>query len=223
MKFAKKQKASVGVGMPVEIQERIFEPFYSTKEAGKGTGLGLATVYAIIQQHGGAINVYSEPGSGTTFLIYLPVAAGTMEVSTPLSAERPDDIPGGTETILIAEDDELVRELAVEVLTQKGYRVLAACDGVEGMGLFAEHQDQIDLVLADVVMPRASGRALCEYVISRRPQLPVIFCSGYSRDMLKEKLLGGEDRPLIHKPYNRVTLLKRVRQTLDAARMAPSE
>ena len=215
--------SDTGVGMPVEIQERIFEPFYSTKEAGKGTGLGLATVYAIIQQHGGAINVYSEPGSGTTFLIYLPVAAGTMEVSTPLSAERPDDIPGGTETILIAEDDELVRELAVEVLTQKGYRVLAACDGVEGMGLFAEHQDQIDLVLADVVMPRASGRALCEYVISRRPQLPVIFCSGYSRDMLKEKLLGGEDRPLIHKPYNRVTLLKRVRQTLDAARMAPSE
>jgi len=212
--------SDTGVGIPIEFQERIFEPFYSTKAAGKGTGLGLATVYAIIHQHGGSVQVDSEPGNGTTFRIYLPAADAAMEAPTPLSTERPDDIPGGTETILIAEDDELVRELAVEVLVQKGYRVLAACDGVEGMGLFAEHQNEIGLVLADVVMPRASGRALCEYVVSRRPNLPVIFCSGYSLDMLREKLLGGEERPLIHKPYNRVTLLKRVRQTLDAARLA---
>ncbi len=209
--------SDTGTGMPMEVQEHIFEPFYSTKEVGKGTGLGLATVYAIISQHQGAVLVDSELGKGTTFRIYLPASKDAPDASTTLSIERPDDIPGGMETILVAEDDELVRELAVEVLTHKGYRVLAACDGIEGMDLFAQHQDEIGLVLADVVMPRASGRALCEYVVERRPRLPVIYCSGYSRDVLRGHLLDGEERPLIHKPYNRVTLLKRVRETLDAA------
>ena len=208
--------SDTGIGMPAEVQEHIFEPFFSTKEVGKGTGLGLATVYAIIHQHQGAVLVDSELGKGTTFRIYLPASKGAADASMPMSLERPDDVPGGMETILVAEDDELVRELAVEVLTHKGYRVLAACDGVEGMDLFEQHQDEIGLVLADVVMPRASGRALCEYVAERRPQLPVIYCSGYSRDVLKGHLLDGEDRPLIHKPYNRVTLLRRVRETLDA-------
>jgi PAS domain S-box-containing protein len=209
--------SDTGVGIPIDMQEHIFEPFYSTKEVGKGTGLGLATVYGIIHQHRGAVQVYSEAGKGATFRIYLPAVDGEAEASTPLSNERPEDIPGGTETILIAEDDELVRELAVELLVQKGYHVLAASDGVEAMELFEQHQDRIGLVLADVVMPRASGRALCEYVVARRPHLPVVFCSGYSRDVLKDKLLGGEERTLIHKPYNRVTLLKRVREALDAA------
>ncbi len=210
--------SDTGVGIPIEFQERIFEPFYSTKEAGKGTGLGLATVYSIVHQHHGEIQVHSEPGQGTTFHLYLPAVSGPADAVAPPSTERAEDVPGGRETILIAEDEELVRELAVEVLEQKGYRVLAACDGVEGMGLFAEHQDEIDLVLADVVMPRAGGAALCEYVVSHRPHIPVIFCSGYNRDALREKLVGGEERPLLHKPYNRVALLTHVRQALDSAR-----
>ncbi len=202
-----------GVGIPKEIQHRIFEPFFSTKEVGRGTGLGLATVYAIVRQHGGFIHLYSEVGLGTTFRFYLP-AAESPEAGA--GAEAPPELAslqGGGETILLAEDDEQVLDIAQRVLAQAGYRVLAARDGEAALAVHAAHAGRIDLAILDVVMPRCNGRVAHDELRRRDPELPVLFATGYSYHHLQDGLLEATE--VIRKPFTPRELLGRVRTAID--------
>jgi two-component system, cell cycle sensor histidine kinase and response regulator CckA len=201
-----------GAGMDAETRSRIFEPFFTTKEVGKGTGLGLSMAYGIVKQHNGYITCYSEPGAGTTFRIYLPTVDAQAEMLIESSAELP---PGGTEMILLAEDDEQVRVLTSSLLEKFGYTVIPAHDGKDALVQFHAHRDAIQLVLLDVIMPGMNGREACEEMRARAPRLKALFTSGYSADIFK---LGEFDEPgfaFISKPALPVELLKKIRQLLD--------
>ena len=201
-----------GVGMDKETISRVFEPFFSTKPKGKGTGLGLAVVYGVIKQHDGLVHVYSEPGKGTTFKIYLPIVERTA------SSVGPKHTPSqtrGSETILIAEDETMVRDLAQRILARAGYRVIAAKDGAEACALYAQHAAEIALAMLDVVMPQLGGRETYARLVLQRPNLPVIFCSGYAGSALDSEALAPGAR-LLAKPYGADELLESVRQALDA-------
>jgi PAS domain S-box-containing protein len=203
-----------GCGMESTILEHIFEPFFSTKGPGKGTGLGLSTVYGIVRQHEGMVRAYSEVGKGTTFKVYLPVverpadAVGTKIESLPL---------GGNETILVAEDDDGVRELARETLTRAGYTVLLAKDGPAALALFKEHAAQIKLLLLDVVMPELGGREVFDQIHAEHPALPALFASGYSENAIHTNFVLQEGMKLIRKPYDTSALLRAIRTALDNA------
>ncbi len=202
-----------GMGMSEEIRKKIFEPFFTTKEVGKGTGLGLAMVYGIIKQHEGFINVYSEPGKGTTFKIYLPlIKTAALEERQPVIAEYPK---GGTETILLAEDDVNLRKLNVIVLEQMGYTVIPANDGEDAVVKFMENKKRIQLLLFDVIMPKKNGYEAYDEIKRIRPDIPVLFASGYSPDMLRQKQLIGEGVDIAYKPISPMNLLKMVRDVLD--------
>lgn len=205
--------ADTGHGMTPEIQSRIFEPFFTTKEVGRGTGLGLAMVYGVVQQHEGLINVYSEVGLGTTFKIYLPVGNGTDTATSP---DEADQVSGGKEIILIAEDERMVRELAVRTLTGAGYSVLAAADGAEAVSLFEAHADAVSLAVLDAVMPKLTGHDVFNRLQVLKPGLPVVFCSGYDPDMGQIKPLMNKGLNMVQKPYDPDVLLRTVRETLDA-------
>jgi len=206
--------ADTGPGVPPDMQERIFEPFFTTKDLGKGTGLGLSTVYGIIKQHDGIIHLYSEQGHGTTLKIYLPVAP---EVVKAQHVATQHDVPlSGHETVLLAEDEEAVRELATTILRKYGYKVIVARDGQEAIDLFKDHQREIDIVLLDIVMPRASGKQVHDHIKPILPELPILFSSGYSRDILDEGLAPSEQCEVIQKPYNARELLTKLRIVLDA-------
>jgi signal transduction histidine kinase/ActR/RegA family two-component response regulator len=204
-----------GSGIPREIQAHIFEPFFTTKEQGKGTGLGLATVYGIVKQSGGYIEVDSEPDQGTTFRIYLPrldAAATTVD-----RGARPAAAAGGTEIILLVEDEEGVRELARDILRASGYTVLEARNGPEALLLCERHQGPIDLLLTDVVMPRMSGRELAERLGPLRPDLSVLYMSGYTDDAVIRHGALGAGTAFLQKPFTPAALVQRVRETLDLA------
>lgn len=201
-----------GCGMDEETRSKIFEPFFTTKEVGKGTGLGLATVYGIVKQHEGFIHVSSTPGKGTTFDIYLPIVA--RSATAPLKQEM-GPAPGGTETVLVAEDDAIVCRLAQTILQRSGYTVLAAADGAEAMELFRKHRDDISLVILDVIMPKMSGLAVFERIREKRPELCVLFSSGYSIDAVHGGVVFNERTQMIQKPYHPDDLLRKVRQVLD--------
>ena len=202
-----------GCGMDDETRERIFEPFYTTKGIGKGTGLGLSTVFGIVRQHKGMVHVYSELGSGSTFKIYLPVTAGD---NSP--GKGSDDVPvvGGTETILLADDDDSVRSVAHRILARAGYELLTATDGEDAIRQFDQHATQIDLALLDVVMPKLGGREVAEHIRREQPQVRILFASGYSPDASRISFLLNEGMHLIQKPYQRDALLRRVRELLDS-------
>lgn len=202
-----------GCGMPPEVLEKIFDPFFTTKKVGQGTGLGLATVYGIIRQHEGMIHVYSEVGHGTTFHIYLPVSTVETPQIIPDSQDQPRP-RGGNETILVAEDEDLLRNLAQRILQNAGYTVLTASDGEEAMELYRTNRERIDLLLLDMVMPRASGIQVYEYVARENPKARFIFSTGYSFTTLDRGILPKEDIPFIQKPYSPMTLLKVVRDVL---------
>lgn len=205
--------ADNGCGMDRATMDRIFEPFFTTKAEGKGTGLGLATVYGIVRQHEGMINVYSEPGKGTTFKVYLPVSGGG---DTAMTDPAPETAPaGGGETILMAEDDEMVRNLAVTVLKRAGYRVLTANDGMEAVALFKQHADDISLLLLDIIMPNLGGHGALREMRAFRPGVPALFSSGYSEHSVQTDFVLGEGLALIHKPYAPRDLLRAVRDALD--------
>jgi PAS domain S-box-containing protein len=201
-----------GTGMDEKTKERIFEPFFTTKEVGKGTGLGLSIVYGIVKQHNGYITCYSEPGKGATFKIFLPAinreVPGTgTDVLLPAS--------GGTEAVLIAEDDAAVRALVKDVLEQSGYTVIAAVDGEDAIGRFAEHRDRVQLLILDVIMPKKNGKEVYEEIRKDRPDVKVIFSSGYTADILHKKGILERDLNFIPKPVSPTELLRLVRETLD--------
>ncbi len=199
--------------MDEKTRQRIFEPFFTTKEVGKGTGLGLAVVFGIIKQHDGFITLDSQPGLGTVFKIHLPL------VDEPEAVERQPESKemavGGSETILLAEDDNAVRTLAKCVLTENGYTVIDAVDGLEAVRKFVEHGETIDLLILDLIMPKMDGPAALEGIRKIRPGIKTIFFSGYSPDIIQQKvpLLNGVH--LVSKPVSPTELLREVRRALD--------
>jgi CheY-like chemotaxis protein len=207
-----------GCGMTPEVKERIFEPFFTTKEVGKGTGLGLAKVYGVIQQHGGTIHVYSEPGKGTTFRLYLPTAEAAAAIAS--AEERPAPALG-TETILVAEDEPMVRNLAARILTEVGYTVLVASDGEEALRVFAENRWTIGLVLLDAVMPKLSGREVFRRIKAECPEVKILFCTGYDPESAHCRDIKEERARLLQKPFDASLLLRTVREVLDAEDECP--
>jgi PAS domain S-box-containing protein len=202
-----------GTGMDAATLDRIFEPFFTTKDTGKGTGLGLATVYGIVSQHGGFLHVYSEVGMGTTFRVYLPVTPSAER--TPAGVENSRPARGGAETILIAEDHEGLRELARETLANLGYDILLASDGEEAVRVFQANRDRVDLLLLDVVLPKMNGPEAYARISAEKEDVPVIFATGYSPEMalLHDALERG--LTVLQKPYVPRELAQRVRETLD--------
>ena len=211
--FVRLSVTDTGCGMDDNILADIFEPFFTTKGVGEGTGLGLSTVYGIIQQHDGMIKVFSKVDSGTTFEVYLPLAARS---AAPAAVETDGMVLGGTETILLAEDDGTVLKLASTILERAGYTVLAAVDGVEALRMFDEHAEAIDLVLLDVVMPRLGGHAVRDRIRRNGTDVRFLFASGYSLSAVHTDVILDQGVRLIQKPYRRDTLLRGVRAALDA-------
>ena len=209
-----------GSGMDPATLEHVFEPFFTTKESGLGTGVGLATVYGIVKQHKGWIGLYSEPGKGTTFRVYLPEQTG--EVERPAPIEPPISSLRGSERILLVEDQAEVRAFACEVLAENGYAVLEASDGLKALDIIRRDPEPIDLLLTDVVMPGMSGPKLAEEARLYRPDIRVLFASGYPEKMITQKDLLQADFVLIEKPYIEQVLLGNVRRSLGAHRK-PSE
>jgi len=203
-----------GHGMNEEVKAHLFEPFFTTKEQGKGTGLGLATVYGIVKQNGGYIWVDSEEGQGATFKIYLP---RIREVIHPPDHPQVDaKMLGGSETILLVEDEVGVRELARRVLAERGYTVLAAPNGQTALDLATHHPDPIHLLLSDVVMPGISGRALAEQLHQTRPDLKVLFMSGYTDEAIAQHGILAPGVSLLQKPFSLTSLARKVREVLDS-------
>jgi PAS domain S-box-containing protein len=201
-----------GTGMDDETRARIFEPFFTTKPQGKGTGLGLATVYGIVQQSGGHVLVHTEPGHGTTFQIFLPRVAAAPEPEPPAAAPP----PRGTETVLLVEDEAPVRTLIRRILSRQGYTVLEAADGEEGVRVWREHRARVALVVTDAVMPLMGGREMARRIREVRPELPIVFMSGYSQyeRSMREPLDGIE---FIPKPFDMDEFARTVRRALDGA------
>jgi len=203
-----------GEGIAEQHQAHIFEPFYTTKEAGKGTGLGLATVYGIVKQNGGFIWVYSEPGLGTAFKVYLPRVRSTMEEAR--TARNDGKLPGGSETVLLVEDESAVRQPAREFLARCGYTVLEASDGEDALRVSREYCGPIDLMISDVVMPKMSGPKLAEQVAAERPRMKALFVSGYAENtVLRHGKIDVTTR-FLQKPFSLKTLQGKVREVLDA-------
>jgi two-component system, cell cycle sensor histidine kinase and response regulator CckA len=204
-----------GSGMPPDIQRHIFEPFYTTKGVGRGTGMGLATVYGIVKQSGGHIWLYSEVGGGTTFKVFLPRAATPDAPLDPPAEERP--VRGGHETVLIVEDEEIVRGLARRSLEKAGYTVHEAGDGAEALELHERIDGQIDLVVTDVVMPKMSGREVVERLIARGATPRVLYMSGYTDDEIVRQGVLEQGTPFLQKPFSMRVLVAKVREVLDSA------
>lgn len=204
--------SDTGVGMTEDVLSHLFEPFFTTKGVGKGTGLGLAVVHGIIRQSGGHIEAESTPGQGTTFRIYLP-AIEESEFSLP--APFPDEQLRGSETVLLVEDEDSVRELARVVLQSYGYRVLTACDGAKALITAENYPERIDLLVTDVVMPNLGGRELAENLQTRRPDLLVLYISGYTDDAVVRHGIQQDRVSFLHKPFDRQGLAAKVREVLQ--------
>jgi two-component system cell cycle sensor histidine kinase/response regulator CckA len=220
-RFAELRVVDTGLGMDAAVRERIFEPFFTTKGTGKGTGLGLATVYGIVKQHGGFVLVESELGQGSTFSVFLPinVSAQKGEIRPPVIEEAP--CRGGAETVLIAEDHEGIREVAHATLKNKGYRVLLAHDGQEAIDVFAANQDSISLVILDVIMPRRSGPQVYEAIKALKPGVFVLFATGYSNEAAALAEIVERGAAVLRKPYSPALLCRRVREVLDSQTTSP--
>jgi two-component system cell cycle sensor histidine kinase/response regulator CckA len=202
-----------GTGIDPETQAHIFEPFFTTKPVGEGTGLGLATVHGIVRQSGGHVGVYSERGLGTSFTIYLPIASDLPELPARRAPERPHGLVG-SETILVCEDDDFVRAYIEAILTEHGYRVLATGEPTKALDLASSHNGPIEVLVTDVVMPRLSGPELVEQLATVRPDLKVVFLSGYTAETVRDRLPA--DSIFLQKPFTDIALLEAIRGLIDA-------
>jgi two-component system NtrC family sensor kinase len=206
--------SDTGCGMTPEVLEHAFEPFFSTKEIGQRTGLGLATVSGLVRNHGGAVTVYSEPNVGSTFRVRLP--ADTPADSQPPKTANAGTVLGGQETILVADDEKLIRDVAVRILNNAGYRTLEAADGRQCVTLFEQHRNEIGLLVLDVVMPKLNGHDAYRQIHEMCPTLPAIFCTGYDPTASGNSGAVSENCLLIEKPFKPEVLLRAVREALDA-------
>jgi len=202
-----------GTGMTREVQNRVFEPFFTTKLQGKGTGLGLSTVYGIVKQSGGDVWIYSEPGHGTTFKVYFPRV--TDREADVVVREETETALGGTETVLIVEDDASLRALSARILEGNGYTVLLARNGLEALAIAGGHDGHIDLVASDVVMPKMNGRPLVEKLLESRPEMRVLFMSGYTDDEVMRRGVIDGRTAFLQKPFTPAQFAKKVRDVLD--------
>jgi two-component system cell cycle sensor histidine kinase/response regulator CckA len=211
--------SDTGTGIPADVIDKIFEPFFSTKEVGKGTGLGLSTVYGIVKQTGGYIFADSEPGSGTVFRIYLPRCeeqSETREASAdkPTKKEAARDLTGSA-TVLLVEDEDAVRSFAARALSTRGYRVLEAASGVQALDVMTEHGADVDLVVSDVVMPEMDGPTLLKHLRKTNPQIKIIFVSGYAEDAFRNNLSEDETFTFLPKPFSLKKLAAAVKEVLE--------
>jgi two-component system cell cycle sensor histidine kinase/response regulator CckA len=214
-RYVRLRVSDTGSGMTREIQDRVFEPFYSTKPRGQGTGLGLATVYGIVTQARGHIHVYSEPGLGSSFSVLLPVterAAAAVETAPGPRAAS------GSETILVVEDEAAMLEVTSRILQRDGYRVIAAASGQEAIAIVERGDHGIRLMITDVVMPQMQGREVAERVAALRPDIRILYMSGYAQPLLASRGTLDAGIELIEKPFSADVLLTRVRGVLDATR-----
>ena len=209
--------SDTGHGMTPDVVARVFEPFFTTKPEGKGTGLGLAMVFGFVKQSGGHAKIYSEPGEGTTVRLYLPRSvAGAVPIRP--RREAPVALPRGTATVLVVEDEPAVREIAVAILSDLGYRVLQAMDGEEGLRVFGAHAKEVQLLLTDVVLPgKMRGRAVAEHITAIRPDMPVLFMSGYTENSIVHQGRLDDGVHLIAKPFSREQLARKVAEVLGAS------
>ena len=205
--------SDTGVGMDEGTMSKIFEPFFTTKELGKGTGLGLSTVYGIVKQSGGYIWAYSEPGRGSTFKVYLPRTEDREDV--PHEAVSPVEDFRGEKTVLVVEDDQSIRKLAVEILDRYGYSVISAGDGEEALRVAGAHEGEISLLLTDVVMPRIGGRELYERIRQQRPEIKVLYMSGYTDNAIVHQGVLGPGTAFLQKPYTPISLARKVKEVLE--------
>ncbi|GAM10261.1 blue-light-activated protein [Geobacter sp. OR-1] len=212
--FAVISISDTGEGMDETTRKKVFEPFFTTKEVGKGTGLGLSIVFGIVKQHNGFINLYSEPGKGTTFRIYLPLIHSAV---TEKQAVKEETLERGTETILVADDETSLRELAEKVLGMFGYSVITASDGVKALAKFKENRERIDLVILDIVMPKMNGQDAFDEMKKLKPDLKAIFISGYTSDIIQNHGMLDPDLVFVSKPLNPKTLLLKVRKVLGGS------
>ena len=212
-RFVMLSVSDTGHGMSEEVKAHIFEPFFTTKERGRGTGLGLATAYGMVKQSGGSIEVYSEAGIGTTFKIYLPHVE--EEASPSVKDDRPQEMRGGSEIVLLVEDEDIVRNLCIRILERLGYNVLQARNGAEAIALAQGYGDRIDLLLTDVVMPGMNGAELARQLVLHNPRMKVLFTSGYTDDAIVRHGILEEGVSFIGKPYTPSALAKKVRGVLD--------
>jgi CheY-like chemotaxis protein len=207
-----------GVGMDEETQRHIFEPFFTTKERGKGTGLGLATVYGVVKQSGGVVGVNSQPGQGSTFKIYLPQVADQLAAPTEDSSATRQS-PAGTETVLVAENEEALLELISDLLSRSGYKVLTASDGIEAIEIARSFDGPIHLLLTDIMMPKLNGPPLARRLAKLHPGIRVLFMTGYSDPEETKHENIPPDSEFLQKPFPRDVLIRKVRQTLDLAEL----
>ncbi|HKP04368.1 MAG TPA: ATP-binding protein [Chthoniobacterales bacterium] len=210
--YARVRVRDTGIGMSRQVKSHIFEPFFTTKERGKGTGLGLSVVYGVVNNHRGFVQVESEPGAGTSFIVYLPVKHSQAEPSRGDQAAPPrQNIP---RTILLVEDEEMLRELGVSILESEGFRVLAAKDGVEGVALFESNRDEIGLVVCDLGLPRLGGREAFLKMKESKPGVRAIIASGYLEPVIRSEMLKAGVIDTIQKPYDFNVLLEKIRSVL---------
>jgi CheY-like chemotaxis protein len=214
--YVKLEVTDTGCGMNEATRAHIFEPFFTTKDIGKGTGLGLATVFNIARQHNGWVEVLSQPGCGSTFVIYLPAIVETPADHQPDEPPAASPARGGNESILIVEDEEMLRDLAREILNDSGYHILEAASGREALAVWRQYSGKIDLLLTDMVMPEGiSGVELADRLVAETPGLKVVFMSGYTSEDVNSEMLERTHASFIQKPYGQTELIKAVRDCLD--------